>query len=162
MSETEDVKKAEIKIRRMTQEDVPAAAALERACFSEPWSENAYLRTLADENALYLAAELEGGEIAGICGLLDILGEGDISNVAVAEGFRRQKIAERMLEELLKLGKERGITAFTLEVRASNEAAIRLYEKFGFVSEGRRKNFYEKPREDALILWRYEQGGEDR
>ena len=106
-----------------------------------------------NEDAIYLAAETESGELAGVCGVLDILGEGDISNVAVAAAFRRQKIAERMLAELLKRGKERGITAFTLEVRASNRAAIRLYEKFGFVPEGRRKNFYTKPVEDALILW---------
>lgn len=147
---------AEIRIRNMTPKDVPGVAALEGACFSEPWSENAYLITLANENALYLVAEKEDGELMGMCGLLDILGEGDISNVAVAEPFRRRKIAERMLAELLKQGKERGITAFTLEVRVSNEAAIRLYEKFGFVSEGRRKNFYEKPKEDALILWKRE------
>lgn len=144
----------EFKIRKMTPEDVPAAAALEQECFSQPWSEDAYLHTLADENALYLAAKNENGELAGVCGLLNILGEGDISNVAVAKPFRRQKIAERMLEELLRQGKERGISEFTLEVRASNEAAIRLYEKFGFVFEGCRKNFYEKPREDALILWK--------
>ena len=142
-----------VHIRRMTPEDVPAAAALERICFSEPWSENAYLGTLKDEKALYLVAEKEDGEIAGICGLLDILGEGDISNVAVSEPFRRQKVAERMMAELLKQGKERGITAFTLEVRASNKAALRLYEKFGFLCEGRRKNFYKRPEEDALILW---------
>ena len=144
---------SEIRIRNMTPEDVPAVAVLERVCFSEPWSENAYLNTLADEKALYLVAEKDDGEIVGMCGLLDILGEGDISNVAVAEPFRRQKVAQRMMAELMKQGKERGITAFTLEVRASNEAAIKLYETFGFVSEGRRKNFYEKPREDALILW---------
>ena len=100
-----------IRIRRMTPEDVPAAAALEQACFSEPWSEHAYLRTLADENALYLVAEDENGELVGMCGVLDILGEGDISNVAVAKPFRRQKVAERMLKELLARGKERGITA---------------------------------------------------
>lgn len=151
---TEEICFTGIKIREMMPEDVPAAAALERGCFSEPWSENAYSSTLANENAVYLVAETESGEVAGICGLLDILGEGDISNVAVAEPFRRQKIAERMLTELLKRGKERGITAFTLEVRASNEAAIRLYEKFGFTSEGRRKNFYKRPREDALIMWK--------
>lgn len=144
----------EIRIRRMTPEDIPAAADLERECFSQPWSENAYQGTLANENAIYLAAETESGELAGICGVLNILGEGDINNVAVAEPFRRRKIGERMLAELLRQGEEKGITAFTLEVRASNEAAIRLYEKFGFVSEGCRKDFYEKPREDALILWR--------
>lgn len=151
--ETGKTDSAEIRIRRMTAEDAAAAATIERACFSEPWSENAYRSTLANENSIYLIAETAEGETAGVCGLLDILGEGDISNVAVAEKFRRQKIAERMLAELLRQGRERGITAFTLEVRASNEAAIGLYEKFGFAAEGRRKNFYEKPREDALILW---------
>ncbi len=150
----EAVRGSECRIRRMTPEDAAAAAALERECFSEPWSENAYLGTLADENALYLAAEREDGTLAGICGVLNILGEGDISNVAVAQPFRRRKIAERMLEELLRQGRENGITAFTLEVRASNEAAVRLYEKFGFVQEGRRRNFYKKPVEDALILWK--------
>ena len=143
-----------MKIRKMTVEDVPAVAALERACFSEPWTENGYLCTLANENAVYLVAETKDGQLAGICGLLDILGEGDISNVAVAETFRRRGIAERMLTELLKQGEARGITAFTLEVRASNEAAIGLYEKFGFVTKGRRKNFYRMPEEDALILWK--------
>lgn len=144
---------AEINIRRMTGEDVPAAAALERECFSQPWSENAYRSALANENAVYLAAETEDGSFAGMCGVLDILGEGDISNVAVRESFRRQGIAERMLRELMREGKKRGIAAFTLEVRASNEAAVRLYEKLGFACEGCRKNFYENPREDALILW---------
>lgn len=154
-AERERMEKNAVIIRKMTPEDIPKAAALERECFSEPWSENAYQSTLANENALYLTAETESGEFAGMCGLLDILGEGDISNVAVAAPFRRRKIAERMLAELLRRGAERGITAFTLEVRASNTAAVRLYEKFGFVSEGRRKNFYEKPKEDALILWKH-------
>ena len=143
-----------IKIRKMTYRDAPAAAVLERECFSEPWSENVYLSTLADENTVYLVAETKDGQLAGICGLLDILGEGDISNVVVAEPFRRQGIAARMLAELLKQGTERDITAFTLEVRASNTAAIGLYEKFGFVTKGRRKNFYRKPEEDALIMWK--------
>ena len=147
---------AGIRIRRMTKEDVPAAAALERECFSEPWSENAYLDTLADENALYLVAEREDGSFAGMCGLLNVLGEGGIGNVAVKEAFRRQGTGERMLAELLAQGMRRGVTAFTLEVRASNAAAIGLYEKFGFVCEGRRKNFYGNPKEDALILWKRE------
>ncbi len=147
-------KEAAVKIRKMTYEDAAAAAVLERECFSEPWSEKVYLSTLADENTIYLVAETQDGQLAGICGLLDILGEGDISNVVVAKSFRRQGIAARLFTELLQQGKERGITAFTLEVRASNEAAIGLYEKFGFVTKGRRKNFYRKPAEDALIMWK--------
>lgn len=139
-------------IRKMIISDAQAAAALEKECFSTPWSENAYLDTLANENALYLMAENENGELVGMCGLLDILGEGDISNVVVKETFRRQGIAEKMLTELLRQGDERGITAFLLEVRASNEAAIGLYEKLGFTAVGRRRGFYERPKEDALIL----------
>lgn len=146
--------KKQIKIRRMTAEDVPAVAEIERESFSQPWSEKAYLDTVSDKNALYLVAEREGGGLAGMCGLFDLQGEGDISNVAVAKDFRGQKIGETMLRELLRQGNERGIASFTLEVRASNEVAIHLYEKLGFISEGRRKNFYERPKEDALILWK--------
>ena len=151
--EREKADLSDITIRRMESRDAAAAAALERVCFSQPWTENGYLSTLADENALYLMAETREGEPVGICGLLDVLGEGNISNVAVAEPYRRKKVAERMLGELLARGRERGIAAYTLEVRASNKAAIGLYEKFGFAVEGRRKNFYENPREDALLFW---------
>ena len=138
----------------MTAEDVPAVARIERESFSQPWSERAYLDTMADENALYLVAERENGELAGMCGLFDLLGEGDISNVAVMESLRGQKIGETLLRELLRQGEARGITAFTLEVRAGNAAAIHVYEKLGFRSEGIRPNFYEKPVEDAVIMWK--------
>lgn len=146
----------------MTQADVPVVAALEKKCFSMPWSEKAYLETLANENALYLVAESGGAEkrIVGMCGVLDILGEGDISNVAVEEDFRRQGIAKKLLQELLIQGESRGIDAFTLEVRATNKEAICLYEKFGFISEGVRKNFYENPKEDALIMWKRRKKGQ--
>lgn len=151
-----------INIRRMTPADVPVVAALEKKCFSMPWSEKAYLETLANENALYLVAESSGAgkQIVGMCGVLDILGEGDISNVAVEEGFRRQGIAKKLLQELLIQGESRGINAFTLEVRATNKEAIGLYEKFGFVSEGVRKNFYENPKEDAFIMWKRREKGQ--
>lgn len=154
--ERNEQRETEITIQKMTGEDIPAATAIERECFSQPWSENAYLSALANENALYLTAKTVDGRLVGMCGMLDILGEGDISNVAVKASFRRQGIAERILRELLHEGKKRGITAYTLEVRASNEAAIRLYRKLGFVCEGCRKNFYENPKEDALILWKRE------
>lgn len=143
---------SKVTIRKMTVSDARAAAGLERECFSMPWSENAFIDTLANENALYLAAEDEKGELVGMCGVLNILGEGDVSNVAVKDSFRRHGVAERMMAELIRQGKERGITAFFLEVRPSNEAAVRLYEKSGFVTVGRRKRFYEKPAEDALIM----------
>ena len=143
-------------IREMTVEDVAAAAALEKECFSMPWSQKIYETTLANKDTLYLLAEEDtpdGKVLVGMCGLQNILGEADISNVAVKQEFRRQGIAEKLLGRLLEEGRRQGIYAFTLEVRSSNEAAIKLYEKYGFVTEGIRKRFYEKPVEDALIMW---------
>ena len=83
-----------------------------------------------------------------------ICNEGNIDNVVVAESFRGQGIAQKLMQELIALGEKEGVEAFTLEVRVSNKAAIRVYEKAGFVSEGIRPGFYDKPREDAMIMWR--------
>ena len=100
-----------------------------------------------------MVAETDG-HIAGCAGLTDSFHEGNIDNVVTAPKYRNLGVGSKMLEELLRLGAERGITAYTLEVRVSNAPAIRLYEKFGFVSEGIRPGFYEKPTEDAMIMWR--------
>ncbi|MDE7046332.1 MAG: ribosomal protein S18-alanine N-acetyltransferase, partial [Acetatifactor sp.] len=97
---------------------------------------------------------LADGEVAGCCGMTNICQEGNIDNVVVAERFRNRGIACAMLKSLIAAGEEAGITAFTLEVRVSNAAAIHLYEKLGFVSEGIRPRFYEKPTEDARIMWK--------
>ena len=143
-------------IREMTVEDAAAAAELEKECFCMPWSQKIYETTLANKDTLYLLAEEDtpdGKVLVGMCGLQNILGEADISNVAVKQEFRRQGIAEKLLGRLLEEGRRQGIYAFTMEVRSSNEAAINLYEKYGFVTEGIRKRFYEKPVEDALIMW---------
>lgn len=145
----------EFEICPMTFEDIPVVAEIEKACFSMPWSEKAYEDTLANENAIYLIAkEKITGKIVGMCGVLDILGEGDVSNVAVSEEYRHKGIASSLMQELLDRGTKKGIEAFTLEVRSSNEAAIALYQSFGFESAGVRPRFYEKPVEDALIMWK--------
>lgn len=142
-------------IRPMELRDVEAVAEIEKICFTTPWSENAYRDTLSKENALYLVAETKDTKmIVGMCGVLKILDEGDISNVAVHPDYRRKSIAKQMMEELLSRGQKFGIDAFTLEVRAGNEAAVKLYEYFGFKTEGLRKRFYDKPVEDALIMWK--------
>ncbi len=140
-------------IRPMEQKDLECVTCIEAECFSMPWSMDAYAKTLEDEKCLYLVA-LVDGVIVGMCGVMNLLGEGDINNVAVTAAWRGQGIASAMLGELLKRGEEKGIEDFTLEVRAGNHAAIRTYEKLGFVSEGIRPKFYEKPVEDAVIMWR--------
>lgn len=142
-----------VKIRRMCPEDAEAVAKLEEACFSMPWSVKALESVAADKRSLYLVAQAED-EIIGCCGVTDISGDGDINNVMVAEAYRGQKIAYRMMTELLRQGMQMGIENFTLEVRISNAAAIHVYEKLGFVSEGIRPGFYEKPVEDAMIMWK--------
>lgn len=145
-----------ITVRRMEEHDIGAAIRLEADNFTMPWSEHAFLETLHCDYAYYYVAETEnaGRKVIGICGLRNMAGEGEITNVVVDEGYRRKGIAEMMLKRVLAEGKELGIEAFTLEVRRSNQPAISLYEKFGFESVGVRKNFYERPREDALIMWK--------
>lgn len=140
-------------IRPMECQDVKQVAALEQQTFSQPWSEHAFLDMVDKENVCYLVAE-ENDDVVGYCGVHHVLGEGEITNVAVAEKMRNRGIGYAMLTELFERGRQMGVEAFTLEVRAGNAAAIHMYEKLGFVTEGIRKNFYEKPREDALIMWK--------
>ena len=141
-----------MEIRNMTEADLPEVCDIENESFSDPWSEKSFRDSLLDEKNGYLVAEVDG-KIAGYCGLWGIAGEGDIYNVAVKKEFRRKHIGEALLKTLIQQSIERGITSFTLEVRASNEPAIKLYESLGFHGVGIRKDFYTKPKEDAVIMW---------
>ncbi len=146
-----------ITVRRMEERDSKAAAFLEAENFSEPWSEQAFTDTLRCGYAYYYVAEVplrEDRRVIGICGLRSLAGEGEITNVVVAGGFRRMGVAGMLMEKILEEGERLGIRDFTLEVRRGNRAAIGLYEKYGFRGEGVRRDFYAKPREDALIMWR--------
>ena len=91
--------------------------------------------------------------VVGICGVKKIFEEGEISNVAVHPGYRGRGISRQMLETLLQEARDDGVEDFTLEVRAGNDVAIRLYESLGFLTEGVRPHFYDKPVEDGLIMW---------
>lgn len=139
--------------RRMTPEDVPYISKLEEQTFSMPWSAESFLEMISKEDARYYVAERDG-QLLGGCGVLMIAGEGNITNVVISPEARNQGIGTAMLQHLLQEGEREGLTAFTLEVRVSNAAAIHVYEKLGFVSAGIRPNFYEKPAEDALIFWK--------
>lgn len=146
-------------IREMRQEDLTEVTALEASCFSMPWKYKDFEETLTNPDRVYLVAEADNPEtdtsdrILGGCMLTNAAGEGDITNVAVREAYRKNKIAAALLTALLQLGAERyGMTAFTLEVRSGNMAARRLYESQGFVPLGIRPNFYEKPKDDAVIM----------
>lgn len=167
---------SQIRIRRMTEKDAGAGALIEKACFSEPWSEEVYHAVLLLPYAHYYAAFCGGGELSpgaapageefpagaapagegamiGTVGLQVIGGDGEISNVAVMPAFRGRGIARNLLEAAIENARQQGVKDFTLEVRAGNLPAIHLYESLGFRQEGLRKNFYTCPNEDALILW---------
>ena len=141
-----------IVIREMELQDIGQVAELERECFSEPWSEASLRDSFAQKQYHFLVAA-SGERVLGYIGLCRILDEGDITNVAVTSSARRLGIGERLLRQLLDACNHNGVFAVTLEVRTGNEAAIRLYEKCGFRTEGVRKNFYRNPTEDALLMW---------
>ena len=140
-----------IKISNMEGVHVPQVAALEKLCFSEPWSENSIAGELNNPLSLWLVA-LDGDCVAGYVGSQSVLGESDMMNVAVDSHYRRQGVAEALVEELVVRLKDKGNYCLTLEVRDSNEPARKLYEKLGFAQVGRRPNYYRNPKEDALIL----------
>ncbi len=142
--------------RPMQEKDLDMVAALEAAAFSKPWQRKDFADALTSPNYLYYVAEQDGVVIAN-AGLILSIDEADLTNVTTAEACRGKGVAHALLEHLMQAAGEQGIVAFTLEVRAGNTAAIALYEKLGFVCEGRRKNFYTAPVEDALIYWRREE-----
>lgn len=142
-----------LQIHDMQKENLGQIAQIEKASFSMPWSEKSFEEALDNPNAFYVVAE-EEGRVAGYCGAYLILDEADVNQVAVDSSRRNQGIGKKLMEALLERLEQAGASAVTLEVRKSNQAAIALYESLGFATEGIRKNFYEKPVEDALIMWK--------
>ena len=129
---------------------LPQVALLERLCFSEPWSERS-LELLLGEEALGVVL-LVGDRVAAYGGMLLAPGEGQITNIATHPDFRRMGYGRAVLDALLSGAKRKDCEQVALEVRASNEGAIRMYEKAGFRTAGRRRGFYRNPAEDALVM----------
>lgn len=143
-----------VRVREMTAEDIEDAALLEKTNLGkEAWTQKQLIDALTRDDTIYLVA-VKAGRIVGLCGVQNISGEGEITNVSVARDCRGEGIGYKMVKQLLERGVGIGIKDYTLEVRASNEPAIRLYERLGFVSEGVRPNFYDEPKDDAVIYWK--------
>ena len=140
-----------LEIGPMTPAQVPEVAALEACCFPDPWSETAVASELHNPLSLWLTAT-RGEEVVGYVGSQSVLGEADMMNLAVSPEARRQGTGSMLVLALIERLREQGVHSLTLEVRASNAPAQRLYESLGFVQVGRRLRYYLKPREDALIL----------
>ena len=135
----------------MAAEHIEAIAALEKDCFSTPWSQQSLTEELTNRAAHFLTAVFDG-RVVGYLGAMEISGECDIANVAVAPAYRRLGIADKLLTAAVDEAKTRGDEWITLEVRKSNEAAQALYRKHGFAPVGERKGFYARPAEDAVIM----------
>lgn len=134
-----------------SQSDLAGISAIENACFSLPWAEDILSRAIAAEDAVFLCAVLDSGGTIGYVSAQTVLDEGYIGNVAVAPEYRRNGVADALITALKELCADR-LAFLTLEVRVSNIPAIALYEKQGFKKLGERRNYYEKPRENALIM----------
>lgn len=138
----------------MAARHIAQVAAIERACFSHPWSEDGLREELG--RGLFLVAEDGSGAAIGYVGCQTVLDEGYITNVAVLPAYRRRGVAEGLLRALAQRGS--ALAFITLEVRRSNAPAIALYEKMGYQAAGMRPNFYSDPTEDALLMTRYRKG----
>jgi ribosomal-protein-alanine N-acetyltransferase len=142
----------ELDIRRLTYADLPQVIAIERRAFPTPWSLAMFVLELSKPSGICLAALIDGRLVGYlICSRYDTLWH--VMNVAVDDRLLRRGIATTLLENLFDLA-DRPSEQYTLEVRTSNDAAIRLYERFGFRAAGRRRAYYHDNREDALIMWR--------
>lgn len=140
-------------IRRMREKDIPAVAKLEEEIFPDPWSERGLRETYEQKQTLLLAA-YEDKELIGYLILYYVLEEGEIARIAVSQRKRCRGVGGRLFLELENICIDNGITRLLLDVRKSNADAIRFYTKYGFGSDGERKNFYTMPEEDAVLMSR--------
>lgn len=138
-------------IRPMEKEDIKQVVTIENSIFSVPWSAGSFLDALESEYNIYLVC-VENGEVTGYCGLWTVLGEGNITNVAVSQKHRGKGYGRALLQELEIRAHEKDVSIFFLEVRQSNVIAQNLYSSLGYKTIGIRKNFYERPIEDAVIM----------
>ena len=141
-------------VREMLVEDLDQVMEIEQDLFSVPWTREGFFTFLTRDHAMFLVVE-EKGKILGYCGLLMVLDEGDITNVAVKRDRQREGIGNFLMESLIRLAADLGVTTIHLEVRAGNEKAIRLYERVGFTRDGIRKKYYTDPIEDAILMTRH-------
>ncbi len=136
----------------MTADHLDEMAELEQVCFSAPWSRAMLAEELKNLAAAYVVAEAENGAVLGYAGLHAVADEGYITNVAVRPECRRQGVATALLKVFFRFAAARRLRFLTLEARASNKAARALYAGLGFREAGVRRNYYETPREDAVLL----------
>ena len=138
-------------LREMLVDDLEQVMKIENELFSPPWTREGFFTYLTRRDAMFLVVE-EKGEILAYCGLIMVLDEGDITNVAVRPDRQREGIGYFLVDSMLKMAEITGIHIVHLEVREGNATARRLYERLGFKEDGLRKNYYTDPTENAVLM----------
>lgn len=138
-------------IRKMTKEDINWVYKIEEESFSMPWSISSFEKELENDLTYYIIAEIDG-KVVGYMGMWIVLGEGQVTNIAVAKEYRGKGIGKALLAHILEYAKQTDIEMLFLEVRESNEVARKLYESYGFSPIARRKAYYRQPIEDAIVM----------
>lgn len=128
--------------------------ALEKSCFSKPWSKENILSEMEKDDSLFLGMT-DGDRLIGYLSINTVLDEGYILNVAVDHEYRRKGVATELFKRLFEIAQEKDLSFITLEVRSCNTGAVSLYAKLGFEEVGRRKNYYSDPSDDALLMTKY-------
>ena len=139
-------------IEKITPDRFFEVAELEKLCFSLPWSEKSLELLTTDKNIGFVAIDKAAGRVAAYGGMIVVLDEGQITNIATHPDYRRQGIGDSIVRALIRYAEEEKISLISLEVRESNHAAKALYEKLGFRAVGIRKNFYTSPRENGIVM----------
>jgi [ribosomal protein S18]-alanine N-acetyltransferase len=149
-------------LRRLDPDDLDTVEAIEQASYPTPWSRTMFAAELRKPSALALGAYADGGELVGYAFVSRYVDAWHVMNVAVAPEFRRRGVGSALLRRVFDVTDSDQRRGYTLEVRVSNADAIRLYERLGFQSRGIRRGYYTDNREDALIMWRESDHGEER
>lgn len=144
--------KKNLKFIKLSYQHIPELMNLEKIIFPCPWSEDMFYNEIGSEFSNFYVLTDEENKIVGYFGLWIIADEGHINNFAVIPEFRGCGIGKMMMEKIFEIGAKHKVSLYYLEVRISNEPAIRLYKKFGFFEAGIRKNYYSQPVEDALLM----------
>ena len=147
-------KLSEIFITKMTKDDIDEVSTIEAEAYGKHhWSKSSFYDEMSNNLAKYYVAKNSDGELVGYAGTWHIIDEGHITTIAVKNEFLRNHVGEALIHQIIEDCYKDGVKYLTLEVRVSNEPAIKLYEKYGFQSLGTRKGYYQDNNEDALIMW---------
>ena len=144
-----------LRFEPIQESQIPAILEIEKVSNTAPWSERSFRNELGHPHGIFLVAIVQG-EVVGYGGVWLVIDEAHVTTIAVAPDYRRQGIARRLMTELLSKAKAQGMVCSTLEVRASTEAAIKLYESFGYTIAATRKKYYPDNQEDAVVMWLYD------